>query len=118
MEEYLRLDTACEIKSFKRSMEKQRFLIKDSSKRRSLIKTTKNRKINDSDALQSSRSIIRNKLEKKIIGKSTKNLLKQPLFKTLKATYSSYSTPNNSVENSPIFQSVNSYYNIEEDAII
>jgi hypothetical protein len=116
MEEYLKLDVACELNSFRRSIEKQHYSIRNETPKQ-LIERRKTQvyaaQKSSSSPLPLSKECktLERKIEKRA---SKKHMRRSADNKSPNKT----TTPPTSSETSPLFKSINSYYNIEEDAII
>jgi hypothetical protein len=116
MEEYLKLDVSCELNSFCRSIEKQRYSIRNETpkqlfERRKTQVYVARKRVSSPLPLSKECKTLERKIEKQA---SKKRMCRSVNNKSLNKT----KTPPTSTETSPLFKSINSYYNIEEDAII
>jgi hypothetical protein len=111
MEEYLKLDVACELNSFRRSIEKQHYSIRNETPKQ-LIERRKTQVYAAQKSTSSPLPLSKEckTLERKIEKRASKKHMRRSANKT--------TTPPTSSDTSPLFKSINSYYNIEEDAII
>lgn len=116
MEEYLKLDVACELNSFRRSIEKQHYSIKNINESPQKFNEHSKMKAYNAKKL-SSNSLPLSRECKTLERKIEKDALKKQVNRRLNNKIGTQTISSNE-SLSPIFKSVNSYYNIDEDAII